>query len=82
MENTFGDATMAAAPASTSELLTREEAAGYLRRKTKTLAYWACRRKGYLKMVRVGRAPMYRKQDLEVFLNENTVGTPTENGEA
>ena len=82
MKNTIGDIPAAAAPATTSDLMTREEAAGYLRRKTQALAYWAWRRPGYLKMVRVGRVPMYRKQDLEEFLNENTIVAPTDGCDA
>ena len=54
-----------------TDLRTRREAAAYLRRTSETLAYWACRRPGYLPMVRVGGRAMYLKKDLDAFIEAN-----------
>jgi excisionase family DNA binding protein len=64
-------------PQVTSRLLTRTEAAEYLRLKPQTLAAWACVRRYSLRFVRCGRAVRYRQSDLDAFLAERTVGAGT-----
>ena len=51
------------------ELLTPEEAARLLRRAKRTLETW--RYRGYgPPWVRVGRTPMYRRRDIEAWLEQ------------
>jgi len=54
------------------ELLTRREAAHFLKVETATLAAWASRGTPKLPFIKVGRLPRYRKSDLEKFLVDNT----------
>ena len=57
------------------ELLTRKEAAAYLGGiSPKTLAVWKSTKRYRLPMVKVGRLVRYRKTDLDVFLEERTLG--------
>ena len=53
------------------ELLSRKQAAEFLRVKPQTLAAWACTGRYDLKFVKVGRKVLYRKGDLECFLNSH-----------
>ena len=55
-------------------LLTRREAAEFLRLQPQTLAAWAMTGK-HLPFVRCGRAVRYKQSDLEAFLERQTVGT-------
>ena len=54
-------------------LLTRPEAAEFLRLKPQTLAAWAVTKRYQLPFVKVGRRAMYRLSDLEAFLTRRTV---------
>lgn len=58
----------------TPPLLTREQAAKYLGVSVSALAAWACNKRYNLPMVRVGRLVKYRIQDLDEFINRNTIG--------
>jgi excisionase family DNA binding protein len=58
----------------TPPLLTREQAAKYLGVSVSALAAWACNKRYNLPMVRVGRLVKYRIQDLDDFINRNTIG--------
>lgn len=51
------------------ELMFRSEAAAYLRRSEETLKYWAHRHTGP-PCARIGARVMYRKADLDRFLDE------------
>lgn len=55
-----------------SELLRRVPASDYLGISPATLATWATRGGGP-KYVKVGKLAMYRKSDLDAWLNERTV---------
>ncbi|WP_298619095.1 helix-turn-helix domain-containing protein [uncultured Zoogloea sp.] len=57
---------MSSAPSST--LLTRPEAAKYLRIQPQTLAVWASTKRYPLPVVKVGRLVRYRLTDLEQFM--------------
>ena len=65
-----------------SSLLNRCDAARYLNVKEKTLESWVWRRPGYLPMCRVGRMVRYRKQDLDEFIEKNTVRPPAKSSDA
>ena len=54
-------------------LLTREEAAEYLRVTPGTLAVWASTRRYELPFIKCGRAVRYRKADLDRWLAGRTV---------
>jgi hypothetical protein len=54
-----------------SDLLTRVEAARYLRISPITLGKWSSSRRQPIPFVRVGRRAMYRVADLERFLADN-----------
>ena len=56
----------------TDELLTRREAAEFLKVETSTLAAWASRGTPKLPFIKVGRLPRYRKSVIEKFLLDNT----------
>ena len=56
------------------QLLTRKEAAEYLGVKPHTLNVWASTKRYNLKYIKVGRMVRYRKEDLDDFLTERTVG--------
>ena len=56
-----------------TRLLTREEAADYLRVKASTLAIWASTKRYALPFIKVGRSVRYTVKDLERFLEERTV---------
>jgi len=58
---------------SENSLMTRVEAARYLRIKPQTLALWACTGRYCLPYVRIGRRAMYRKSDLDAFLERRTI---------
>lgn len=51
-------------------LLTRKEAAAYLKVSPGTLAVWDCTQRYDLKPIKVGRAVRYRKTYLDAFLEE------------
>ncbi|MAF16256.1 MAG: DNA-binding protein [Marinomonas sp.] len=53
------------------ELLSRKQAAEFLCVKPQTLATWACTGRYDLTFVKVGRKVLYRKKDLESFLNRH-----------
>lgn len=57
-----------------NHLLNRCEAADYLRIKKETLAVWACNKRHELKYVKIGRRVLYRKLDLDAFIESNLVG--------
>lgn len=56
-----------------SGLLTREDAATYLRIRAQTLAAWASSGRYAIPFVRVGRAVRYRREDLDRWLDSRTV---------
>ena len=56
----------------TAENLRPDEAASYLRTSERTLARWRNQRIGP-PWVRAGRAVLYRRKDLEEWLEQNTV---------
>ena len=56
-----------------SKLLTRKEAAEYLRVKPQTLAVWHCTGRYQLPFIKVGRSCRYRLADLEKWLVARTV---------
>ena len=51
-------------------LLSRKEAARYLKVNPGTLAVWDCTKRYDLKPLKVGRAVRYRKSDLDRFLED------------
>jgi excisionase family DNA binding protein len=51
-------------------LLTRKEAARYLRVSPGTLAVWDCTKRYNLKPLKVGRSVRYRQEDLDHFLED------------
>lgn len=55
------------------ELLTRDEAAAYLRVKPCTLAAWVTNKKHRLPHVKVGSLVRYRRSDLDDFIKHRTV---------
>lgn len=57
-----------------SELLTRKEAAQYLRLKPNTLAVWLSTKRVNIPCVKIGGRVMYRKQDLDKFIESSIVG--------
>ena len=50
------------------DLLTRAEAAGYLRTTVGTLAVWACRGTPPIPHIKLGRKVLYRRADLDRVL--------------
>lgn len=54
------------------ELLTREQAAAYLRVATQTLAIWHTTGRYSLRAIKVGRLVRYRRSDLDAFLAART----------
>jgi len=56
-----------------SDLLTRQQAAEFLGVKVQTLAVWATTKRYPLPMVKVGCLVRYRRSDLERFLDQRTV---------
>jgi excisionase family DNA binding protein len=69
---------MATAILPASNLLTRQQAAEFLRVKTQTLAAWKTNQRYHLPVVKVGSLVRYKLADLEKFLTERTVGTAAE----
>jgi excisionase family DNA binding protein len=65
---------MSTAILSSSELLTREEAAAFLGVKAQTLAVWHSTHRYNLPMVKVGSKVRSRRSDLEKWLADRTVG--------
>jgi excisionase family DNA binding protein len=51
-------------------LLTRKEAAAMLGISPDTLAYWKCKKKNHLPIVRVGSLAQYKISDLHRFVKE------------
>ncbi len=64
---------------SKNPLLSRREAADFLRLRPQTLAVWATTGRYGLRFKKVGRKVLYRISDLESFLESRTV---TSTGEA
>lgn len=58
---------------SSSDLLTRTQAAQYLGVTSNTLAVWACTHRYHLPFVKIGRLVKYRRADLEAFILRQTV---------
>ena len=58
----------------TVTLLTREQAADFLKMRPQTLAAWGSNGRYGLPMIRVGRSVRYRLSDLESWLARRTVG--------
>jgi excisionase family DNA binding protein len=61
----------AATRTSFSDLLTRAEAARYLRITAATLLRWTVHRKHNIPYVRVGGRVLYSQRDLDAFLERN-----------
>jgi hypothetical protein len=57
------------------KLLTEIQAAEFLSIKPQTLTNWRCTKRVPLPFIKIGRAIRYRHDDLERFLQQNTVGT-------
>jgi hypothetical protein len=49
-------------------LFSRREAAEFLGLAPQTLAWWACRRRGELPFIKLGRLTKYRLSDLQAFI--------------
>lgn len=58
----------------TSPLLCRKDAARYLGIATQSLAQWAVSRRYDLPYISIGRKAMYRKTDLDAFIEANVQG--------
>lgn len=56
-----------------SDLLTRKEAAAYIRKRPQTLALWHSTRRYAIPVIKVGRSAMYRKADLDAWLESRTI---------
>ena len=56
------------------QLLTPDQAAEFLGVRPQTLAVWRINRRYPLPFIKVGVRVKYRVEDLERFLNENTIG--------
>ena len=54
------------------ELLTREEAASYIKIGVHSLAQWAVSGRYNLPMIKVGGSVRYRRTDLDAWLDERT----------
>lgn len=63
---------MSTPQSSAPELLTRPQAAQYMGLKPQTLGVWASTGRYALPMVRVGRKVLYRRTDLDVWLQSRT----------
>lgn len=59
--------------AAVTPLVTRSEAAEILGVSPQTLACWACNGRYGLPFVRIGRRVMYRKIDIEAFIQGNLI---------
>lgn len=57
-----------------SPLFTRKQAAEYIGVEPETLDNWACTKRYNLPFIKVGRLCKYRKEDLDAFLVNRTVG--------
>lgn len=58
----------------TSNLISRKDAAKYLGVSPQTLAIWASSKRQPLQYVRIGRLAKYRKDDLDMFIEQCLVG--------
>ncbi len=56
-----------------TNLLTRKEAALYLGVTESTLAVWACEKRYGLPYVKMGRLAKYRQADLDAFIKQRTI---------
>jgi excisionase family DNA binding protein len=56
-----------------AKLLTRKQAAAYLNVSEGTLTVWACTKRYPLAYVKVGRSVRYRQEDLDAFVERQTV---------
>jgi len=63
---------------STSEFLSRPEAAKYLNLGQATLAAWAVRGTPKLRFTKLGAKVLYRKSDLDAFIEENSATSNSE----
>jgi excisionase family DNA binding protein len=71
---TLADATPAAiCTDSVKHLLCRKEAARYLGLAAQTLSQWACYGRYNLPFYKIGRRVMYRRSDLDTFIELNVV---------
>ncbi len=61
--------------ATSSDLLTRAQAAEYLSIQPQTLSVWASTGRHNLPLIKVGRSVRYRRADLDRWLAERTVTT-------
>lgn len=61
---------------SSTELLTRDEAAKYLGISPRTLAVWACVKRYQLPYVKMGRLVKYRRSVLDNFIERRTITQP------
>lgn len=52
------------------KLLSRKEAASYLKLMPQTLAVWACTKRYDLPYIKIGRSIRYRQADLDAFINK------------
>jgi excisionase family DNA binding protein len=59
-------------PSGSQALLTRKEAAKYLRVEVQTLAKWACQGTIKLPVVKLGRLVRYHRQDLETLMRSGS----------
>lgn len=57
-----------------SDILTRKQAAEYLGLKEQTLACWACNKRYDLPVYKIGRHAKYRIADLEAFIMRRRCG--------
>ena len=57
-----------------SELLSRQEAADYIRVRPQTLAVWKTTNRHKIPVVKVGSKVFYRKSDLDKWLESRTIG--------
>ncbi len=64
---------MAAAISFTTSLVSREQAAAILGIRPNTLACWASNGRYNLPFVRVGSRVMYRRSDIEAFIEANLI---------
>lgn len=56
------------------ELFDNDTAAAYIGAAPTTLPVWRCTKRVPLPYIKVGRKVLYRKRDLDAFLEQNLVG--------
>jgi excisionase family DNA binding protein len=72
-QNSLGN-TLHSLPSNENQLLTSQEAAGYIGVAENTLTVWRCNGRYGIEFVKVGRLVRYRKSALDAFLDRRTVG--------